>query len=317
MSIRYLDIQRMSSEDGPGLRTTIFFKGCSLACKWCHNPESIQRKRQVLWYDARCLGCQSCISACPQSALTMTEKGVEINRRRCEGCFSCTESCPTGAIEGKGLDAEPAELVRELSKDRAYFGADGGVTLSGGEALIQDDALELLRLLQAERIQTAVDTCGMLFPEQLERALPYTDVLLYDLKLMDEEQHRRYTGQSNAMILRNLGIAAKWAKGAGRLWVRTPVIPGATDTVENIRAIGERISAIGSVERWELCAFNNLCADKYRRLEIPWAYEGVPLMTRARMEALLVVAKATGACPDVRYTGTVREEAAFAHDQKD
>ena len=308
MSIRYLDIQRMSSEDGPGLRTTIFFKGCSLACQWCHNPESIPRSKQVQWYAARCLGCESCVNACPQHALSLTEGGMRIDRRRCDGCFACANVCPTGAMEGKGTDASPEALCRELIKDRAYFGNDGGVTLSGGEALMQEDATVLLRLLQKERIQTAVDTCGMVFSELLERALAYTDLVLYDLKLMDDARHRRYTGQSNAMILRNLGIVAKWAKGTGRLWIRTPVIPGATDDVENLTAIGERIAAIGCVERWELMAFNNLCRDKYARLDLPWAFADTPLMRRERMEALLVAAKATNACGDIRITGAFRQE---------
>ena len=233
---------------------------------------------------------------------------MRIDRRRCEGCFTCVDACPTGALEGKGTDTTPEALFTELIKDRAYFGRDGGVTLSGGEALLQEDAITLLRLLQEAHIQTALDTCGMVFTEQLEKALNYTDVVLYDLKLMDDDAHRRFTGQGNAMILKNLGVVAKWAKGNGRLWIRTPVIPGATDTVDNIRAIGERIAAIGGAERWELNAFNNLCKDKYGRLDLVWAFADAPLMTRARMEALLVAAQATKACADIRYTGMLREE---------
>ncbi len=306
--IRYLDIQRMSSEDGPGLRTTIFFKGCSLACAWCHNPESIQKKFQVHWLAARCIGCGTCLNACPNGALSQTEEGIQIDRRLCAGCYSCVSACPTLAMEGKGQDAEPAELCRELVKDRAYFGRDGGVTLSGGEALLQEGAIELLRLLKAEGVQTAVDTCGMLFTEQLERALPYTDILLYDLKIMNDSDHERWTGRGNSMILRNLGVAALWAKGNGRLWIRTPIIPGATDSVENIRAIGERISAIGGAERWELCAFNNLCTDKYKRLDIDWAFKNTPLVSKRHMQELLAAAKSTRACEDIRATGALSEE---------
>ncbi len=306
--IRYLDIQRMSSEDGPGLRTTVFFKGCSLACAWCHNPESIQKKKQVHWLSARCIGCRTCETACPTGALSFADEGVRIDRLRCEGCYACVNACPTRALEGKGLDAEPATLCRELVRDSAYFGREGGVTLSGGEALLQDGAVELLRLLKDEGIQTAVDTCGMVFTEQLERALPLTDVLLYDLKIMDEAAHLRWTGQSNRMILRNFGVAALWAKGAGRLWVRTPLIPGATDSMENIRAIGERIRAVGGVERWELLAFNNLCVDKYRRLGIDWAFAKTPLITKTRMAELLAAAQSTDACADIRATGALKEE---------
>ena len=306
--IRYLDIQRMSSEDGPGLRTTIFLKGCSLACAWCHNPESIAKKPQVYWISARCIKCGSCDSVCPNDALTRDETGVHIDRRLCTGCRTCVSACPTLALECKGIDAEPEELCRELVKDRAYFGRDGGVTLSGGEALLQDGTIELLRLLKQEGIQTAVDTCGMVFTEQLQAALPYTDILLYDLKIMNDADHQRWTGRSNAMILRNLGVAALWAKGNGRLWIRTPIIPGATDSDENIRAIGNRINAIGGAERWELCAFNNLCTDKYERLDIDWAFKNAPLVTKKRMEELLAVARSTRACEDIRSSGALLEE---------
>ena len=306
--IRYLDIQRMSSEDGPGLRTTIFLKGCSLACAWCHNPESIAKKPQVYWISARCIKCGSCDSVCPNDALTWDETGVHIDRRLCTGCRTCVSACPTLALECKGIDAEPEELCRELVKDRAYFGRDGGVTLSGGEALLQDGTIELLRLLKQEGIQTAVDTCGMVFTEQLQAALPYTDILLYDLKIMNDADHLRWTGRSNAMILRNLGVAALWAKGNGRLWIRTPIIPGATDSDENIRAIGNRINAIGGAERWELCAFNNLCTDKYERLDIDWAFKNAPLVSKKRMEELLAVARSTRACEDIRSSGALLEE---------
>ncbi len=306
--IRYLDIQRMSSEDGPGLRTTIFFKGCSLACAWCHNPESIAKKFQVHWLNARCIGCGTCRSICPNGALSYTVDDVVIDRRLCTGCYTCVDACPTRALEGKGADAEPEELCRELVKDRAYFGRDGGVTLSGGEALLQDGAVELLKLLKAEGIQTAVDTCGMVFTEQLQMALPYTDILLYDLKIMNDADHQRWTGRSNAMILRNLGVAALWAKGSGRLWIRTPIIPDATDSEENIRSIGRRIAAIGGAERWELCAFNNLCTDKYKRLDIDWTFKDTPLIKRRHMEELLAVAQSTHACEDIRMTGALREE---------
>lgn len=306
--IRYLDIQRMSSEDGPGLRTTIFLKGCSLACAWCHNPESIAKKFQVHWISTRCIHCGSCENVCPNEGLSRDESGVHIDRRLCTGCCSCVLACPTLALECKGIDAEPDELCRELVKDRAYFGRDGGVTLSGGEALLQDGAVELLSLLKAEGIQTAVDTSGMVFTEQLQAALPYTDILLYDIKLMNDADHMRWTGRGNAMILRNLGVAALWAKGSGRLWIRTPIIPGATDSDENIRAIGERISAIGGAERWELCAFNNLCTDKYKRLDVDWQFHNAPLISKKRMDELLTIAKSTGACNDIRATGALAIE---------
>ncbi len=138
-----LDIQRMSSEDGPGLRTTAFLKGCTLACAWCHNPESIASKGEVLWHVSRCMGCASCVAICPEQGIRQEAKGLTIERTRCRACFSCVAACPTGAVEAKGKPIEVEELARELLKDRAYFGEDGGITISGGEALHQPESIEL------------------------------------------------------------------------------------------------------------------------------------------------------------------------------
>ncbi|MCL2300690.1 MAG: glycyl-radical enzyme activating protein [Firmicutes bacterium] len=286
-----LDIQRMSSEDGPGLRTTVFLKGCPLHCRWCHNPESISPKGEVLWHAARCIACGGCGGAGP-------------NRT-----FEAAEACPTGALEAKGTPWDIHKLCRELLKDRAYWGAQGGVTLSGGEPLMQEASLELLRLLKEQGAHTAIDTCGLTSEARLRSALKHCGMVLYDLKLAYSARHMEWTGAGNEEILRNLQIAANWAQsGAGRLWVRTPVIPGATDSGENIRGIGDILRPYGNaIERWELCAFNNLCGSKYRSLGRAWEFDGVPLMDRARMDALLDIAQSTGACADIRWTGAAKE----------
>ena len=308
MSIRYLDIQRMSSEDGPGLRTTVFFKGCSLACRWCHNPESISPAVEIQWFGERCIGCGTCEAACGNGAAKLFDEGVFIEKSLCKGCGACHEACPTGAIMQKGTDVSFDLLALELCKDRAYFGQDGGVTLSGGEALLQSDAIPLLRLLKKMGVNTAVDTCGLVPNYRLLQALGHTDVLLYDVKLFDSARHRAFTGQGNELILSNLTLAADWAKHGGRLWIRTPIIPGATDYEANIEAIGRHLARLGSIERWELLAFNNLCRDKYRRMQREWEYENTPLLTRERMQTLLFTAQATGACPDTRMTGATKQE---------
>ena len=276
----------MSSEDGPGLRSTAFLKGCPLRCRWCHNPESIALQGEVLRHAARCIACGSCAGA---------------------RTFEAAEACPAGALEAKGLPWDAEKLCRELLKDRVYWGSEGGVTLSGGEALTQESSNDLLRLLNGQGIHVAVDTCGLVPEVRLQAALEYCDMVLYDVKLADNERHKDWTGAGNEVILRNLRIAADWAEQNGKcLWVRTPIIPGATDDAENIRAIGEILAPLAGIERWELCAFNNLCASKYKSLGLAWEYEGVPLQTRDGMNELCAIAKSTNACPDIKWTGAAR-----------
>ncbi len=308
MEITVLDIQRMSSEDGPGLRVTAFLKGCSLACKWCHNPESILFKGQVQWLSVRCLGCRTCEKKCPTGSLQLTYDGMEIDRNKCKSCFACVDFCPSGAMELKGNKIEEKKLCRELLKDRAYFDKEGGITLSGGEPLLQQGAIELLKDLKSAGVNTAVDTCGLIPTDVITQALQYTDTVLYDIKLLNNEQHMNWTGHGNEEILKNFKIVNIWASQGGRLWVRTPVIPGATDSEENITAIGNFLRNYDGVERWELCAFNNLCRDKYLRLGIEWEFGDTKLMTKEKMDQLLVCAKNTKACKDIRITGALRQE---------
>ncbi|MGI6701877.1 MAG: glycyl-radical enzyme activating protein [Christensenellales bacterium] len=299
-----LNIQRMSTEDGPGLRTTLFVKGCPLACKWCHNPESISFNKQIEWIKVRCIGCGICAENCPNNALITESEGITIQRDKCKLCLKCARECPTLAIEVKGESKSADELYDELIKDRAYFGTDGGVTLSGGEILSQaGEAAELLRKLKSAGINTAVDTSGYCGKEDIDKVLPYTDLFLYDIKLMDDGLHKEFTGKSNGRILDNFNYLAEKVKDTGaKIWIRTPIIPGATDTVENIEAIAKLIS--GRADRWELCAFNNLCRDKYSRLNMKWEFYDSPLMEREQMDLLLQAAKSSGI--ETFWTGAVK-----------
>ena len=157
-----LNIQRMSTEDGPGLRTTVFFKGCPLSCAWCHNPESISFKKEHEWFDTRCMMCKMCIANCPNHAISFKNGKLLFNEKECALCMKCTVACPTNALEAKGVGYEAQELFSELMKDAAYFADDGGVTLSGGEALMQSAfAAEVIKLLHEAGVHTAVDTCGL------------------------------------------------------------------------------------------------------------------------------------------------------------
>ena len=273
-----LEIQRMSTEDGPGIRTTVFFKGCPLKCRWCHNPESISPHPQLHWMENQCIGCKTCLSICPEGALAFTEKGNRIDRNRCTGCGLCAQECPAAALLLWGDVWTLDELFAEVSKDRSYFKTSGGgVSLGGGEPTLQAAFIrQFMKRLKAGGIHTALDTCGMCARITLEGLLPHSDLLLFDMKVMDSKKHRAFTGVANDAIIDNLIFTGDTMRSKGyprQLWIRTPIIPGATDMTENIQAIGAFIGGKldGLVSRWELCAFNNLCRDKYLRLDMDWA----------------------------------------------
>ncbi len=315
-----LEIQRMSTEDGPGLRTTVFFKGCSLRCLWCHNPESLEMKPQLHWLDPRCIGCRLCLDICPNGALSFTEQGVVIDRGRCIGCGTCADECPSTALELLGRSWTVDALVAEVIKDASYFGDTGGVTVSGGEAALQAPFVSaFLKELKSRGIHTALDTSGQCSRAYLDMLLPYTDLVLYDIKETDTARHRQFTGSGNETILENL-LHVAGCIGTRvlprELWIRTPVIPGSTDREETIAAIGAFIAGhiSGSVARWELCAFNNLCRDKYRRLGMEWAFREAKLIDRETMERLAATARASGVNPDIVHWSGSTEVDDTEHD---
>ncbi len=311
---RILHLQRLSTEDGPGIRTTVFFKGCPLRCAWCHNPESIATDFEIQWLETRCIGCRTCAQTCPNGALAHTPAGEVIDRARCQACGKCAEACPANALERLGKRVEAGVLAGELAKDRVYFEkSGGGVTLSGGEPASQPQfAGALLQQLRELGIPAALDTCGFCSPAALAQLLPEVDIVLFDLKEADPERHRAFTGQENGLIFDNLlrvRDALKMRDGALRLWVRTPLIPGVTGTRENILAIGAFLAAnLGeAVERWELCAFNNLCRDKYRRLGRDWGFAETSLLTKAELSEMEGWARESGMDPArIMATGATR-----------
>lgn len=236
------NIQKYAIHDGKGIRTTVFFKGCPLACRWCHNPETQGYGRELIFYEERCTGCGECGEECGNGAVTAADGKVYTDKELCRGCGECVDGCMRNARQLCGRGYSVGELAEELLKDRAFYETSGGgVTLSGGEPLVQDmDYLErLMGTLCGRGISVNVDTCGAVAFERLERVMPYTDRFLFDLKLMDEDKHREYTGRDNGLILENLKLLS--GKGA-RIWIRIPVIGGVNDEAEELERMAGFLS---------------------------------------------------------------------------
>ena len=247
------DIQRNSFVDGPGIRTTVFFKGCNLHCAWCHNPESQAMGPQLMVYEDRCKGCGSCKAVCPY--------GLE----SCDLCGKCVAACPHGARQICGREYTVEEVLTEVKKDILFYKTSGGgVTFSGGECMLQIDFLEaLLKKCKEKGIHTAVDTAGNVPFSQFERILPDTDLFLYDIKLMGSRKHARYTGQGNGQILENL---KKLLMSSAKVWVRIPVITGVNDSAEEMQAIKAFMESCGKPEKIELLPYHAMAEHKYRAI---------------------------------------------------
>ena len=260
------DIQRFSLNDGPGIRTTVFLKGCNLHCAWCHNPETIRKKNELMVYPANCIGCGHCVPVCPSGARSIAAGVLQFDRSRCTACGACAAVCFPGALKMAGRSVSVEEVMGEILQDHAYYAdSGGGVTLSGGELFCQAEFADaLIDACRKEKIPVAVETNLNWQFESARPILEKLDLIMFDVKIFDSVEHKRWTGVENAELLDN----ARRLDTLNRpLIARTPLIPGATDSAENIRAIAGFLRNFRNLRCYELLNFNPLGESKYRALE--------------------------------------------------
>jgi len=265
MNGKVTEIKRFAVHDGDGIRTTVFLKGCPLKCVWCHNPEGIPFASQLAYYENKCISCGECIDACLNNAHGMVENSHVFDRELCKACGKCEEVCLGEALKFYGKDMSVDELLPALLEDKEFYdNSGGGVTLSGGECLMQSRFCEeLLKKLKENGINTAVDTCGFVKREALDAVMPYTDIFLYDVKAFDEDVHIKCTGVSNKIILENL----KYIDSCGKkIEVRIPYVPEFNS--DQIEKIAELLSQLKNLTKVRVLAYHNYAGSKYASLEM-------------------------------------------------
>ena len=290
------DVKRFALHDGPGIRTTIFFKGCPMSCLWCHNPESQRSKPELMDDRTRCIGCGACVASCPEHAIRLESSVAITDRERCTACGACVAACPLRIRAVVGRPASLDELCRDIERDILFYDQSaGGVTLSGGEPLAQPEFTEsLLSRCRRSGIHTALDTCGYASTDTIDRVAEVTDLFLYDIKHLDPQRHLEVTGVSNEPVLSNLERLV--ARGS-RIWVRVPLIPGVNASPSDLERLGSWIASLRGVESIQLLAYHDIGEAKCDRLDRPRPMERAPSMTRDQAEEAANVVRRTARCP--------------------
>lgn len=264
--LRVFDLQRFALHDGPGIRTTVFLKGCPLNCIWCHNPESKKTKPQLRYLEKKCAGCRKCEAVCEHGVHSFTEDGKhEIAFDRCTACGICVKQCPGGALSIYGKEMTVEEILSVVRKDKDFYErSGGGLTVSGGEPMMQPEGtLELLKAAKAENIPVCLDTSGQAGIEQYKKVAPYVDLFLYDYKITDPEKHRRYTGSGNEQILKNLD----WlCRSGARVILRCPIIPGINDEISDYQAIADLSNQYRAIEEVHLMTYHDMAKGKVTQI---------------------------------------------------
>lgn len=276
-----INIQKYCVHDGPGIRTTVFFKGCPLRCWWCHNPESHNPKHEIMFFRERCSSCGACVKVCRQNAVEIKDGVPWVDEKKCTLCGRCTEFCPNNAREYVGRDITPGELMKEIIKDEVFYDeSNGGVTFSGGEPLIHSDFLsEVLKSCRERGIHTAIETSGYAPWSSFEKIIDNVDLFLYDLKLMDSEKHKKYMGVGNETILNNLKELSK--RGCS-LFIRMPIILGVNDDDTHIDASIKFLKEINPLQV-NLLPYHKMGMDKYKRLSMDYKLSGMERPSDERM----------------------------------
>ena len=273
---RVFDLQRFSVHDGPGIRSTLFLKGCPLRCAWCQNPEGLERAVRLWHFANLCERCGTCVDSCSKKALVLGPDGIDIDRSACDLCGKCTDACPRNALAFDGHDLEVEEAVKQLEADRIFYErSGGGVTFSGGDPLLQADFVGAVAgKLKARGIHTAIETSLFAPWPSIEALLPVIDLFIVDVKVGDPARHADLTGQDSELILSNTRRLSAALAGSGRLLLRVPLIPGLTATGENLAAVASIIASVDPALPVELMNFNPLAAAKYRRMRKEHALAG-------------------------------------------
>lgn len=281
------DIKKFSIHDGPGIRTTVFLKGCPLSCWWCHNPESQSPHPEIQYFENRCILCGDCANACENDAIHFEGEARVWEQENCQLCGDCAEACATEAVQLIGYTTSVAEVMAEVEKDTLYYDqSGGGVTFSGGEPLQQVNFLTaLLEKCKEHEIHTAVDTSGFAAWRHFEQTLPFTDLFLYDLKLMNEEKHRLYTGVSNRLILENL---QNLTEAGANIRVRIPLIPSINDDEMNLEATIAFLTSLERIQKVDLLPYHSIATDKYHRMAHEYALGGIAPPSDEQMAMLVV-----------------------------